>query len=243
MRQDVLSSLQLSNPAVLTSSFNRPNIHYSIILLDVQQPAAPSTNSSLRGQASSGTAAAAAAAAGGAGGTGAVGSSTGRDAVLDDGDGDGFSDDADHAGYGHLLQLLKRPPPPQRQQRKQQQGGQEGQRRWPGPIAIVYCLKRCVGLSFCTTCQAMRWLLLPAFCFTDECWQLCLSRRRCADMLRKHVCKEGRQTQGWHCRRLNVLNHPLLCVQVDCGCGDAAAAGRGTGRSSVPRSSASSYTG
>jgi hypothetical protein len=79
-----------------------------------------------------------------------------------------MSDDADHAVYAHLLQLLRpagragssnqqkaasqMPLQQQGQQAQQQQGqqqpGQQGQaarsRQWPGPIAIVYALKRCV---------------------------------------------------------------------------------------------------
>jgi hypothetical protein len=76
-----------------------------------------------------------------------------------DGDADVVVDDADHAGYGHLLQLLKpassREQQQQQQQQEQQQQQQQGkdkgqqqqaraagQRQWPGPVAIVYCLKR-----------------------------------------------------------------------------------------------------
>jgi hypothetical protein len=86
------------------------------------------------------------------------------DDVLGGDVGDVLTDDLDHAGYGHLLQLLK-PAGKARQghraggQQQQQQQQQEGQQRqWPGPITIVYALKRWVlslhGASFCT-CDAV----------------------------------------------------------------------------------------
>jgi hypothetical protein len=136
VRQDILSSLKLLDPAVLTSSFNRPNIHYSILLLDVQPPPDHPTALSTKFV----TAAAAAAAAGPVGGVG-LGSSS---RMYDVGDTDEVVDDTDHAGYAHLLQLLKPAGLASRNQQaaKRQQQQQEGQRQWPGPIAIVYALKR-----------------------------------------------------------------------------------------------------
>jgi hypothetical protein len=130
VQQDILSSLKLSNPAVLTSSFNRPNIHYSILLLDVQPPPDNRTAHS--------TTVVTAAAAGPVDG-GGLGSSNG---VYDVGDTDVSSDDADHAGYAHLLKLLKPAGLASRSQQAAQRQQQEGQRQWPGPIAIVYALKR-----------------------------------------------------------------------------------------------------
>ena len=144
VRQDIISSLKLSQPAVLTSSFNRPNIHYTILLLDVQQP---------EPQAAAAHSTAAAESVG----------RPGMDDVLGGDVGDVLTDDLDHAGYGHLLQLLK-PAGKARQGHRaggqqQQQQQQEGQQRqWPGPITIVYALKRWVqslhGASFCT-CDAV----------------------------------------------------------------------------------------
>ncbi|MQK85093.1 hypothetical protein EI035_23925, partial [Escherichia coli] len=40
VQQDILSSLRMRNPALLVTSVNRPNIHYTVTLLDVQQPPA-----------------------------------------------------------------------------------------------------------------------------------------------------------------------------------------------------------
>lgn len=151
VRQDILSSLKLSLPAVLTSSFNRPNIHYTVLLLDVQ-PAADTTAGRSAAAAAAGAAATAgrsAAAAAAAGAAARAGSSAGG--VFDAGDADGLvADDADHAGFRHLLQLLKpasgrAQEAMQQQERQQQQQGQArtaAQRQWPGPVAIVYCLKR-----------------------------------------------------------------------------------------------------
>lgn len=79
---------------------------------------------------------------------GSVGS-PGMDDVVGGDVGDIPTDDLDHAGYSHLLQLLK-PAGKARQghraggQHLQQQEAQ--QRQWPGPIAIVYALKRWVVL-------------------------------------------------------------------------------------------------
>lgn len=147
MKQDILSSLQLHKPAVLTSSFNRPNIHYTILLLDVQQ-APGSTSAAASGNAS------------------AFGGKAAACGVVGNDDGADDADDRDHAGYAHLLQLLK----PAARQRAMaaaapataaapaaaapgQQSGlasasagqpvrQQQQQQWPGPISIVYCLKR-----------------------------------------------------------------------------------------------------
>lgn len=136
VRQDILGSLQLSNPAVLTSSFNRPNIHYTILLLDVQPaPEDVATTTSSTGSGSHARSAA-----------GAAGAAAGSSGLGGDGDEGGVEDDVDHAGYAHLLRLLR---PLGRRQRKGQQAGQElqrdeapGQHQWPGPITIVYALKR-----------------------------------------------------------------------------------------------------
>ena len=41
VQQDIVHSLHLNNPAMLMTSFNRPNIRYQVELLDLmQQPAA-----------------------------------------------------------------------------------------------------------------------------------------------------------------------------------------------------------
>lgn len=132
MRQDILGSLQLSNPAVLTSSFNRPNIHYTILLLDVQP--APDDGVTAASSSSGSHARSTTGAAAGSSGPGG------------DGDEGGVGDEVDHAGYAHLLRLLR---PLGRRQRKGQQAGRQlqqdegpGQHQWPGPITIVYALKR-----------------------------------------------------------------------------------------------------
>ncbi|WIA40378.1 hypothetical protein OEZ86_013742 [Tetradesmus obliquus] len=138
VQQDILSSLRMRNPALLVTSFNRPNIHYTVTLLDVQQPPAAA-------------AAAAAAAAGSSNGPSAKAAGLG----LGHGEADGIDaleepdDDVDLAGYSHLLPLLKSAGGSQKPKQHQAAAaaaaaaaGGEVKRAWPGPVAIVYVLKR-----------------------------------------------------------------------------------------------------
>jgi hypothetical protein len=153
----------MRNPAMLVTSFNRPNIHYTVTLLDVQQAPSSSTAAIAAGMVSR-------AAAGSA-------TSAADEAVLglqyDDTDGGeasigGPGDDIDLAGYSHLLPLLKsstssRKPAThnstaaaaaaaadsgtnQQQQQSAASGSKNaaaaGSKAWPGPVAIVYALKR-----------------------------------------------------------------------------------------------------
>jgi superfamily II DNA helicase RecQ len=40
VQEDIVHSLHLNHPAMLMTSFNRPNISYQVELLDLMQPAA-----------------------------------------------------------------------------------------------------------------------------------------------------------------------------------------------------------
>lgn len=121
---------------MLKQSFNRPNIHYTVVMLDVQPlpgalVAGPSARTSLAGHPSPAAAA--------VGLEGSCSSLPGDEGVSD---GDA---DVDHSGYEHLLQLLVSPVQEQpaevtkaghlQQQQKQKQRNQ-------GPVTIVYVLKR-----------------------------------------------------------------------------------------------------
>jgi superfamily II DNA helicase RecQ len=150
VQQDILSSLQLRNPALLVTSFNRPNIHYTVTLLDVQQPPAP-------------TAAPAVAAASQRSRAGVLTEAAAEAAFrLHPGDSDSSEaleapDDIDLAGYSHLLPLLK-PAGSVSKHKKHQTAADThnsqqdaahspaaaagASRAWPGPVAIVYALKR-----------------------------------------------------------------------------------------------------
>lgn len=138
----------MRNPAMLITSFNRPNIHYTVTLLDVQQPPALNCNSDdaqrQHSSAVSSTPARSTAAA-------AV---RGHALHADDEAGDNQDDDADFAGYDQLLQLLKPAGRPKRKeqqlnearqkQRPQREGppGNNNSKSWAGPVAIIYALKR-----------------------------------------------------------------------------------------------------
>lgn len=159
--------LRLQKPVKLITSFNRPNIHYSVVLLDVQKAAtvttisnssswtAPTSRSAspaadtatanvargvgtLRGSASNGKPAA-----------DLSGSKSGLTGVLKGSgilweDAETEESDVDSAGYEHLLQLLSTPTAASKvhHQKQQQQNLSSKERIWKGPVSIVYALKR-----------------------------------------------------------------------------------------------------
>jgi hypothetical protein len=116
----------------------------------------------------------------------------------------------DHAGWSHLLQLVKLAGRQQAQQQTQthasgggsqaldQQQQQQQQRRWPGPVTIVYALKRCVS------------------------WEAC--------------CHTAPRTAN---AALTLLHsRHLVTAQDDCGCSGSAPDGRGRGGCSISRQAA-----
>eukprot|EP00775_Hariotina_reticulata_P005180 gene5180-5418_t len=140
VQEDILSTLQLRNPAMLKQSFNRPNIHYNVVMLDVQPPpgALRATSSSGRAPLAGHCLPAMA----------AVDVDASCSSLLDDEGAFDADADVDHAGYEHLLQLLLSPmqehpaepsqpglPLPLPRQQQQQQDLR-------GPVSIVYVLKR-----------------------------------------------------------------------------------------------------